>query len=216
MIRGTTQAGTDGAVVAHGVRLRRIQSTRTRAKLRKYAGIYVLLLIPVAYLLVYRYYPILLQAVVAFKDYKLSKGVFGSDWIGLGNFRELFDIRDIDRVFVNTVYISLLRLVAGFFPPIILAIFLYDLHSGKLRRASQTILYIPHFFSWVIIYAIAFALFTKTGIVNSVIVALGGEPKDFLVSTAAFRPLLIGSGVWREVGWGTIIYLVPVRKLASC
>ncbi len=213
MIAGRAGTGVRGAVAASAASLRRSSRARTTAKLRKYAGVYVLLLIPIAYLLVYRYYPIVLQAVIAFKDYKLSAGVFGSEWIGLGNFRELFDIRDIERVFVNTVYISVLRLVAGFFPPIVLSIFLYDLHYSTLRRISQTILYIPHFFSWVIIYAIAFALFTKTGIVNSVIAAMGGEPKDFLVSTAAFRPLLIGSGVWREVGWGTIIYLAALSNL---
>ena len=124
---------------------------RTKTRLRKYVGVYLLLVIPVVYLLVYRYYPILLQAIIAFKDYKISKGIFGSEWYGLGNFRELFAIRDIGRVVRNTVVISLLRLTCGFFPPIILAIFLYDLHLNALRRASQTILYIPHFFSWVII-----------------------------------------------------------------
>ena len=163
--------------------------------------------------MVYRYYPILLQAIIAFKDYKLSKGVFGSDWIGFGNFTDLFAIREINRVLVNTVSISILRLVFGFFPPIILAIFLYDLHLSAIRRTSQTILYIPHFFSWVIMYSITFALFTNTGIINSVITALGGRPRDFLVSSSAFRPLLIGSGIWKEVGWGTIIYLAALSNL---
>jgi putative aldouronate transport system permease protein len=184
-----------------------------RASARKYGAIYALLVVPVVYLLIYHYYPIVLQTIVAFKDYKLSRGVFGSDWAGLENFRKLASIRDIGRVLVNTVTISVLRLVCGFFPPIILAISLYDLRSRRLRRVSQTILYIPHFFSWVIIYAIAYALFTKTGIVNSVITGLGGEAKDFLVSESAFRPLLIGTGIWKEVGWGTIIYLAALSNL---
>jgi putative aldouronate transport system permease protein len=184
-----------------------------QARLQKYAGVYALLIIPVIYLVVYRYIPIILQILIAFKDYKISKGIFGSEWTGLGNFRELFAIRDIGRVIRNTVVISLLRLIFGFFPPIILSIFLYDLHFTKLRRVSQTILYIPHFFSWVIIYSIAYSLFTKTGIINSIIVAVGGEAKDFLVSSSTFRPMIIVTGIWKEVGWGTIIYLAAMSNL---
>ena len=184
-----------------------------RASFAKYRVIYALLVVPVLYLLVYHYFPIVLQILVAFKDYKLSRGVFGSQWIGFENFRRLGEIRDIVRILLNTVTISLLRLLFGFFPPIILAIFLYDIRSGALRRVSQTILYIPHFFSWVIIYAITFALFTQTGIINSVITALGGSARDFLVNERAFRPLLIGTGIWKEVGWGTIIYLAALSNL---
>lgn len=213
-----TSIGTGGSTAAIGSKTGHHQIKRTgrfslRARISKYSAIYALLAVPIIFLVVYQYYPILLQAIIAFKDYKLSKGVFGSEWVGLGNFRELFDIRDIDRVLRNTVVISLLRLVCGFFPPIVLAIFLYDLHTNALRRVSQTLLYIPHFFSWVIIYAIAYALFTRTGIVNSAIVALGGEPRDFLISLGTFRPLLILTGVWKEVGWGTIIYLAALSSL---
>ena len=139
--------------------------------------------------------------------------MFGSKWIGLGNFESLLVMRDIGRILFNTVYISLLRLVCGFFPPIILAIFLYDLRARVLKRVGQTILYIPHFFSWVIIYSIAYALFTKTGLVNSVVAGLGGRPRDFLISGSTFRPLLIATGVWKEVGWGTIIYLAALSNV---
>lgn len=215
-VKRPSPAGSGGTVAHPTIGHRRIKRTgrfSLQSRIKKYSAIYALLIIPILFLLIYRYYPILLQTIIAFKDYKLSKGVFGSDWYGLGNFKELFDMRDINRVLRNTIVISLLRLLFGFFPPIVLAIFLYDLNARVLRRVTQTILYIPHFFSWVIIYAIAYALFTRTGIINSAIVALGGKAQDFLISSSAFRPLIISTGIWKEVGWGTIIYLAALSSL---
>ena len=132
-------------------------------KLKKYWILYVLSIIPVAYLVVFRYVPIVLQIVLATKKYTIRGGVFGSESIGLDNFRTLFFKQEFQHLLINTVRISVLRLVLGFFPPIILAIMLFDMTSSKFRRISQSSLYIPHFFSWVIVYGIVQAFFQNTG-----------------------------------------------------
>ncbi len=111
-----------------------------KGRLRRYLPIYLLMLIPFLYLIVYRYYPIFLQFVLAFKKYKIKGGIWGSDWVGTANFVKMFTSNNISRLFVNTIRISVLRLVVGFFPPIILSIMLFDMTSERFRRVSQSIL----------------------------------------------------------------------------
>lgn len=174
-----------------------------------------LMFLPVAvYYIVFRYWPIGLAWVVAFKDLKLGMGVFDSAWVGLDNFRVMFEDPEIVNVLRNTVEISLLRIVVGFFPPIILAIMFHDLSSGRLKRWLQSAVYIPHFFSWVIIFGIVFAFFsTGTGFVNNVLEALGLTRVEFFLSEGWFRPILIGSALWKEIGWSTIIYLAALSTI---
>lgn len=181
--------------------------------IKRYYIIYILLILPMVYLCVYRYYPIILQFLLAFKNYRILDGPWRSAWVGLDNFREIFSSPNIVNVLINTLRISTLRLVAGFLPPLILALMIFDLSSNKFRKFSQTVLYIPHFFSWVIIYAIVFSLFTKSGIINGYIANMGGKPQDFLIESKWFMPLLIGSGIWKELGWGTIIYMAALTNI---
>lgn len=193
------------------------QSLRARnslkGRLKRYAPIYLLMLIPFLYLVVYRYYPIFLQCVLAFKKYKIMGGVWGSDWVGWDNFIKMFTSSSISRILVNTVRISVLRLVVGFFPPIILSIMLFDMTSDKFRRVSQSILYIPHFFSWVVIYGIVMVLFQTDGYINNIIAAMGNEKVEFMLKKEYFLPILIGSGLWKGLGWSTIIYLAALTGI---
>lgn len=182
-------------------------------KMKPYWLLYVLLIPILAYYVSLRYYPMVLQLVLSFKQYTLLGGVWGSEWVGWANFEKVFSNPEFYRVLKNTVEISLLRLLVGFFPPILLAILLFDLQSGKLRRLSQTILYIPHFFSWVVIYGVVFAMFSNAGFINQVIGHFGGEARNFLLSETWFRPLLVGSALWKEIGWGTIIYLAGLSMI---
>lgn len=182
-------------------------------RIRKYRVFYVLAIIPVVYLLVFRFWPILLQLVLAFKEYSIKGGIWGSKFVGLANFRDLFMGDEFGRLFVNTIRIASMRLVFGFFPPIILAIMLFDMSSNKMRRFSQSILYIPHFFSWVIVYGIVQILFQKTGYINYILEALGFESVDFLMKSKYFLPILVGSGIWKGLGWGTIIYLAALTSI---
>ncbi len=182
-------------------------------QIQKYWFLYVLFIPVLMYYIVFRYYPIVVQMLLAFKQYKLSLGVLESPWVGLDNFRYVFGLADFYNVLGNTIIISLLRIIFGFFPPIILAILLFDLRSSWLRRFSQTILYIPHFFSWVIIYGIVYAMFSNTGLINQLLMSVGMTEQNFLMAPEWFRPLVIGSGIWKEIGWGTIIYLAALTSI---
>lgn len=186
---------------------------RRMVKIREYWAIYVLILPVIAYLLVYRYYPILTQTVLSFKEFRLLDGIWGSQWVGFENFQTLFASRDFERIIVNTVRISVLQLLAGFFPPIVLAIMLFDMTSTRMRRISQSILYIPHFFSWVVIFNLVHILFSNAGYINSLLGVFGIEPRDFLLEKSFFLPVLVGSNVWKELGWGTIIYLAALTSI---
>lgn len=186
---------------------------KTLRKMREYFAIYLLLIPVLTVLMVYQYYPMVTQFVLSFKKYTIKGGIWGSPWCGTANFVHLFASRDFGRILVNTLRISVLQLFMGFFPPIILAIALFDMTSTRYRRIAQSILYIPHFFSWVILYNLVNVLFANTGYVNSLLQAMGGMPKNFLMEKSFFLPVLIGSNMWKELGWGTIIYLAALTSI---
>ncbi|NLG24663.1 MAG: sugar ABC transporter permease [Clostridiales bacterium] len=186
---------------------------RRRAALRRYLPLYLLATVPVAYLIVYRYYPIIAQFAMSFSIYKLRGGIWGSPWVGWANFRELFHSSEFARIMTNTINISMLNLVAGFFPPILLAIMLFDVTSVRFNRISQSLLYLPHFFSWVVVYNLVLSLFSNSGFINGMLEALGFARSDFLMQTGTFLPLLVGSALWKELGWGTIIYLAALTSI---
>ena len=110
----------------------------------------------------------------------------------------------------NTLTISISRLLFTFFPPILLTIIIFDLRNATFKKFSQTLVYIPHFFSWVIIYGIVFAFFSESGFINILIGKLGGSTYPYMTSSKAFVPLLVGSQVWKEAGWGTILYFAAL------
>ncbi len=193
-------------------------SGRTRAsfsRMKRFWFLYALILPVLVYYGLFRYYPMLVQITLAFKEFSLLGGIWNSEWVGWANFSYVFSKPEFYQVLTNTVAISLLRLAFGFIPPILLAILLYDLHSAALRRVSQTVLYIPHFFSWVVMYGLVYALFSNSGLVNQLLDRMGGLAQNFLLEPAWFRPLLIGSAIWKEIGWGTIIYLAGMTMIDS-
>jgi len=148
---------------------------------------------------------------VAFRNFSIVKGVWGSDWVGLEHFRTLFKSVNFLRVLKNSIITSVLRLLWGFPFPIILALLLNEMKNEKYKKTLQTIMYLPHFISWVIVITMVTALLSKTnGVINTLIVAFGGEKIDFLTSTKWFRPVLISSGIWKEAGWGTVIYMAAL------
>lgn len=182
----------------------------------KYKLMYVLLIIPTLCVFVFSIYPILLQTIMSFKDYSLgnvSSGIWGSNWIGFANFVKIFTDPSMLQVIGNTLLISVCRILVQLIPPIILAIMLFDMGHDKIRKVIQTILYIPHFFSWVIIYAIAYAFINVEGIINTVITALGGQAYTFFNNDAAFIPILLITDLWKELGWGTILYLASLSNI---
>jgi putative aldouronate transport system permease protein len=182
-------------------------------KLRRYWPLYVLLLPGVAYYLIFRYWPIY-GLVLAFKDFQIFEGIMGSPWVGFQHFKTLFDSPMFLRSIRNTVVISFLKLVVGFWPPIILALMLNEVRSTVTKRVIQTVSYLPHFLSWVIIYGVLLALLGPArGLVNQWIKNLGGDAIPFLTDKNWFVVVLVLSDIWRSAGWGAIIYLAGLTAI---
>lgn len=172
--------------------------------------LYLLLLVPLAYFIVFKYVP-MYQIIVAFKDYDVINGINGSKWIGLDAFKEVFKMADFYKVLRNTLSLNILDLILGFPAPIILAILLNEIRIKWFKKVSQTILYLPHFLSWVIIGGMAYQLLSpQTGMVNILIKAFGGPAVPFLTEKWHWLVTYSVIGVWQGVGWGTIIYLASI------
>lgn len=186
-----------------------------RRALKRYSGLYLILLVAVAYYFVFLYIPIIWGFEISFKDMKIGNTISNAKWVGWDNYKYVLSNPEMLKLIRNTLVISVWRLVCTFAPPILLTIAIFDLNNKRFQKVSQTLVYIPHFFSWVIIYGIVYAFFSGNGLVNGVIRTLGAKPKDFMTSTNAFIPLLVGSQVWKEVGWNTILYFAALTSINS-
>ncbi len=182
------------------------------ARIKKNWTLYAVLIVPTVFIAVFCLYPILLQFVVSFKDYTMDKGVFGSAWT-LNNFKEIFTSAEMLGIIGNTLLVSAARLVFSTIPPIILAILLFDMGRDRIRKGIQTIIYIPHFLSWVIIYAIAYAFISPEGIFNIIAQSLGGEATMYLNNERLFIPIILITEMWKELGWSTILYLAAMSGI---
>lgn len=176
---------------------------------RRYKYLYLMLAFPFAVYLVFRYAP-LSGLQVAFKDYNIFKGMWQSPWAGFKYFNEVFSNTKFWLSLKNTVLLNLWDLIFGFPVPIILAIMLYEMRSLVWKRISQTILYLPHFLSWIIIGGLVTQMFSSTGMVNSLIKRLGGTPVNFLMDEHNWVVMYVAVGIWQSAGWGTIIYLAAI------
>lgn len=151
---------------------------------------------------------------IAFRDYRIVKGITGSEWVGFQNFYDLFKSPNFLRVFRNSIVTSFLRLLWSFPVPIILALLLNEIRMPRYKKTLQTAMYLPHFISWVVVISIVTGLLSQNGgIVNELISRMGGKKIDFLTNSAWFRPVLIASNVWKEAGWGTVIYLAALAGI---
>lgn len=174
----------------------------------------VLMSIPALVLvIVFQYIP-MYGITIAFQRFNPIKGFFNTDiqWVGLKYFAKFFQTPYVFRLLRNNLIISLEDLIIGFPLPIVLAILLDQLQLPHYKKVVQTISYLPHFLSTVILVGLVKMIFAYDGIVNDVIEWLGGSRQTFLISRAAYRPLFIGSGIWQGVGWGSIIYLAALTN----
>jgi putative aldouronate transport system permease protein len=168
----------------------------------------------VIYFLIFRYWPIY-GLVIAFKNFQVLEGISGSPWVGFQNFQALFDSPLFMRALRNTFTISFLKLLIGFPMPIILALLLNEVFHKGFKRIIQTISYLPHFLSWVIIYAILLALLAPArGLINQIVISFGGQAIPFLTDPGWFLGVIITSDIWKEVGWGAIIYLAALTSIS--
>ncbi|MGG1550549.1 ABC transporter permease [Paenibacillus ferrarius] len=170
-----------------------------------------LMLIPgLAAILIFSYYP-MAGAAIAFQKFIPTKGLFHSKWIGLDNFRYVMELPDFYQVLWNTIYIALMKILAGLIVPIVVALLLNEVRKEALKRFMQTLIYLPHFLSWVILSGILIdVLSPKTGIVNAGLRGLGIEPIFFLGDNHWFPFTLVISNEWKEFGFSTIVYLAAI------
>ena len=175
--------------------------------------LYLMLLPGFAMFVLFRYVP-MYGILIAFKDFSFREGILGSPWIGLENFRYMFELRAFRDVFVNSVVLSALRLIVCFPAPIILALMINEIPGILFKRSLQTIIYLPYFISWVIIGGILVTLLSPSwGVVNVLIKELGFEPIFFLGDDRYFRGVAVFSSLWKQAGWDTIIYLAAITAV---
>lgn len=178
--------------------------------IRRDKYLYLLALPGILFFLIFKYVP-LGGLVIAFKDYSPYAGIAGSEWVGLEHFQRFFSNPEFLNLFRNTLAISFLNLFLYFPLPIVLAILLNELASQRFKKTIQTIIYMPHFLSWVIIVGISFLLLSQSGgIINELLAAMGLPKVDFLTNPKLFWLLLTLQNIWKDAGWGTILFLAAI------
>ena len=174
--------------------------------------LYLLLIPGLVYFALFHYVP-MSGLVLAFKKYNARLGIWGSQWVGWTNFARIFSTPAAVRAIRNTFEINLSRLLWQFPVPIVLAILINEMRGTKLKRTYQIIYTFPHFLSWVIVSTLISNFFANAGMVNTIIASLGGKRIDFLADSALFRPFLYLTHNWKEVGWGSIIYMAAIMGI---
>lgn len=186
---------------------------RTLRSIWKYKALYLIALPGIFYFLIFKYIP-MLGSIIAFQDYNIFKGISGSEWVGFAQFEKMFTYSEFTRILKNTLLINFYDLLFGFSAPIVLALMLNEVRKLMVKRLVQTVVYMPHFLSWVIISGIFIGILSpSTGLVNQVIEFLGFDPQYFLGDNSYIRTILVSSGIWRDTGWGTIIYLAALAGI---
>ena len=182
-------------------------------RMKPYGPLYLMLLPGLALIIIFAYGP-MYGLQIAFKDYNIGLGIWGSPWVGLKHFAKFFSTDAALRAMKNTVIISLLRMICSFPMPILLAIILNEIGNQAFKRVAQTISYLPHFISWIIVATLLNNILSPSnGVVNAIIQQLGGQPVFFLADKGWFRPILIISGIWKEIGWGSVVYLAALSSI---
>jgi putative aldouronate transport system permease protein len=186
---------------------------KKRSYLLRHWAVYSMILPGLIYFILFKYIP-LGGSIIAFQDYNVFNGVSGSPFVGWKHFNNLFTYPEFFEVLRNTLLISIYQLVFGFPAPIILALLLNEVRKLAFKRITQTVLYLPHFMSWVIVGGLVINFLSPTiGLFNDFIVWLGGEPIFFMQESKYFRGIVVTSGIWKEVGWNMIIYLAALAGI---
>ena len=179
----------------------------------RHRWMYLFMLPGVVFLFIFNYVPIY-GIIIAFKDFKFNHGIFGSKWVGMSHFAYLFGSTDFWNVLRNSVSMSFLRLVWGMPAPILMALMLNEVRQTKIKRTVQTIVYLPHFISWVVLAGMIHNFVSPSGgLINRVIEMFGGRSIAFLQNPKYFRSILIIAEIYKECGWGTIIYLAAMTGI---
>lgn len=174
--------------------------------------IYFMALPVIAYYIVFQYVP-MYGATIAFKDFTPIKGILGSPWIGFQNFTDFFNDVYFGRILSNTLLISLYNLIFGFPTPIILALLLNEVRKNGFKRFVQSVTYLPHFISVMVLCGLIVDFTSRNGIINDLLAFMGMERTTMLLRPELFRTIYVGSNIWQELGWGSIIYLAALAGI---
>ncbi|AOV08610.1 protein lplB [Sporosarcina ureilytica] len=196
---------------------KRSESQKKRSELRKNIAknkmIYLMIAPGLLYLFIYKYIP-MFGMIIAFQDYKPYLGIAGSEWVGLEHFKRLFTSSDFWMILKNTLVLFALQILIYFPIPIILSLMLNELRKEYYKKTIQTMIYLPHFMSWVVVVSISYVLLTLDGgIINGLLKNFGLKEINFLLDSSWFRPMYILQIIWREAGWGTIIFLAAIASV---
>jgi putative aldouronate transport system permease protein len=193
------------------------KNTRLRMTLKamkQHRTLYLLMLPTLIYFFVFKYVP-LWNAQIAFKDFKPLLGVWGSPWVGFEHFNTFINSFYFSQLMTNTIFFSIAKLVLGLPVAVMLALALHEIMLKRYRTFVQTVVYLPHFLSWVIMFGVLLMLLSpNNGLINTVIKAFGGEPIAFLTSPEWFRAVVVLSDMWKETGWSTILYLAALLSIS--
>ena len=181
--------------------------------LRKYGIVYLMFVPVIAYYVIFHYKP-MVGVIIAFKNYTFRDGIFGSAWVGMKHFNRFLNNGEFWRVFRNTIVLATLRIAVCFPAPIILALMFNEVRSQKYKKVLQTISYLPHFVSFVIVYAVFYTFLSYDGAINTLRANMGMEKILFLGSPSYYRGIFVTMALWKEVGWGAIIYLAALSRVS--
>ncbi len=208
---GTRPPGPAAAEPVPKLRPRRVTLWQA---LRRDWQLYSLTILPLAFFVIFRYLP-MAGNIIAFRRYLPGGNLFGEEWVGLHYFKMFWDDPEFWHVFTNTLILGALTLLFMFPLPIVLALLLNEVRSRFLKRTVQTISYLPHFLSVVVVVAIVFQLLSVDGLINHAVKAVGHAPITFLQKPEWFRTIYVSSEVWQTLGWGTILYLAALTTIDS-
>ncbi|MDF2962986.1 MAG: carbohydrate transporter rane protein 1, family [Paenibacillus sp.] len=174
--------------------------------------VYIMACPIVVFYIVFHYVP-MAGTVIAFQNFNAFKGILGSEWVGLSNFHDFLTSPYAFRVIKNTLLINLYQIAFGFPAPIVLALLINEIRDGLFKRVIQSVSYMPHFISLVVICGMIADFTSSTGVINDLIHAFGGERTNLLMQKEMFRTIFVSSGIWQQVGWGSIIYLAALSTV---
>lgn len=211
-MRKTLVSGNTNQTITSGSSRSKVKSERL-SRILKNRWLYILLLPGLIYFLLFKYLP-MWGIVIAFQNYQPFLGISGSDWVGFEHFERFFTDEKFWLLLRNTSFLAVLNIVFFFPLPIVIALMLNELRNEVYKRFLQTLIYVPHFVSWVVVVGVVYIFFsTEEGVVNQIAAQLGFEKINFLLSKSWFPVMVTAEVIWKETGWGTIIFLAALASV---
>lgn len=205
--------GEKGRVMKNQPNAKKSMGKRISVEVKRHWQLYLMLVLPVTYLIIFAYFP-MGGAIIAFKDYSIRGGIWGSEWVGLKHFKNFFTTPDFKNLMTNTLALSLYSLIISFPMPILLALAINEMRGRHYKKVVQMVTYLPYFISTVVLVGIMQNIFSvRTGLVNNIITLFGGTAVDFMGKPELFRSLYVWSGVWQGMGYSAVIYIAALASV---